>query len=315
MRLPLWAMRETPRQSACDTRSKPYFRPTQMALPTAIVAKEPGATATHLRAVFTALGWASSNALVERVLADVTAAFWGQRSGYLASDMRYHDLGHTLQCTISVSDIAAGMCRSKEFPAFGQRELELTVVAALLHDSGFLKTTDDLTGTGAKYTLHHERRSCEFARRYLPEVGITASEIDDVCAAISCTGPRNRISAQTFRGPVARKMACLLVTADYVSQMSAPDYVDKLTALFTEFTESWDYDQIPAEQRMFRDLADLKRRTPDFWVKFVHPMLRSEADDVLRYLSVTGQTNAYLQAIEDNIAVVRQQSQAGLVTA
>jgi len=283
-----------------------------MALPTAIVAKEPGATATHLRTVFTALGWSSSHALITRVLGDITAAFWGDRLGYLANDMRYHDLGHTLQATICAGDLAAGLCRSGECPEFGQRETELVVIAALLHDCGYLKLSGDTTGTGAKYTMGHERRSCDFARRYLPEIGIDGNELDDVCAAISCTGPRNRISTQTFRNANVRRMACLLVTADYVSQMSAPDYVEKLEVLFAEFAESWTFEGIPPDKWLFRDAADLKRKTPDFWIKYVRPMLASEADDVFRFLSFTGQPNAYLQAIEDNIAEVRRQMQIGL---
>jgi hypothetical protein len=286
-----------------------------MALPTAIVAKDPGATATHLKTVFSSHGWDSSHALLERVLADVTDAFWGNWPGYLANDMRYHDLGHTLQATVCVCDLVAGQHRSGDLPQFGQRAAELTVIAALLHDSGFLKQTGDNAGTGAKYTLVHERRSCEFAAAYLPRLQMHAEEIEDVCAAIRCTGPRNQISTQNFRSPVARRMACLLVTADYISQMCAPDYADKLDYLFAEFVEAFDHDGIPADQRPYQNATELKLRTPDFWTKFVRPMLDTEADGVHRYLSFTGQTNAYLRAIEDNIAEVRHRAEEGLVTA
>lgn len=295
-------------------RSNPYFENTRMALPTAIVAKDPGATATHLKTVFSARGWDSSHALLDRVLADVTSAFWGNWPGYLANDMRYHDLGHTLQATVCVCDLVAGQHRAGELPEFGQRAAELTVVAALLHDSGFLREHGDQGGTGAKYTLVHERRSCDFARAYLPGVGLHPEEIDDVCTAISCTGPRNHISTQAFRSPVARRMACLLVTADYVSQMCAPDYADKLDHLFAEFVEAFEHDGIPTERRPYQSVAELKLKTPDFWTKFVRPMLDTEADAVHRYLSFTGQTNAYLQAIEDNIAEVRRRTQEGMVT-
>lgn len=285
-----------------------------MALPTAIVAKDPGATATHLRTVFASLGWGSSAEQIERVLGDVTAAFWGNWPGYLANDMRYHDLGHTLQATVCVSDLIAGQHRSAEAPDFGQRAAELTIMAALLHDSGFLKQAGDTAGSGAKYTMIHERRSCDFARAYLPRVGVTAEEIEDVCAAISCTGPRNRISAQAFRSPVARRMACLLVTADYVSQMCAPDYVEKLDYLFAEFAEAFDHDSVPPERRPYQTAAELKLKTTAFWTKYVRPMLDTEADGVHRYLSFTGQTNAYLQAVEDNIAEVHRRTQEGLVS-
>lgn len=295
-------------------RGKPYFEFTRMALPTAIVAKDPGATATHLKTVFGALGWASSHALIERVLADVTAAFWGNRSGYLAIDMRYHDLGHTLQATVCTADLIAGQRRANALPEFGQRAAELTVVAALLHDSGFLKLAGDTDGTGAKYTMVHERRSCDFARTYLPVLGVQPDELDDVCAAISCTGPRNRISTQQFRTATIRRMACILVTADYLSQMCAPDYADKLDYLFAEFAEAFDHEGVPPESRPYRTVHELKAKTPDFWEKFVRPMLDTETDAVHRYLTFTGQTNPYLQAIEDNIAEVRRRAQLGLVT-
>lgn len=285
-----------------------------MALPTAIVAKDPGATATHLKTVFASLGWSTSHPLIERVLADVTAAFWGNWPGYLANDMRYHDLGHTLQATVCASDLIAGQAHAGALPDFGQRAAELTVVAALLHDSGFLKQVGDTAGTGAKYTLVHELRSCDFARAYLPRLGLAPEEIDDVCSAIACTGPRNRISAQNFRTPLARRMACLLVTADYVSQMCAPDYADKLDHLFAEFVEAFEHEGVPPERRPYHSATELKLKTPDFWTKFVRPMLEAEADAVHRYLSLTGQPNAYLQAIDDNIAEVRRRAQEGLVT-
>lgn len=287
-----------------------------MALPPAMVSKQPADVAAHLLQVFESLGWGSSRELLLRVLSDVEAAFEGRRPGYRAIDMRYHDFGHTLQATTCITDLVAGQQRSGEAPAeFTQRNAELCVMAALLHDAGFLKHTDDSDGTGAKYTMIHERRSCDFARAYLPSLGVTPDELDMVCGAISCTGPRNRISAHTFPHATARRMACLLVTADYISQMSAPDYADKLDALFAEFVEAFEHEHVPLEKRPYHTVAELKLRTPDFWDKFVRPMLDSEADGVHRFLSLTGQTNPYLQAVADNIAEVRRRARDGLVHA
>lgn len=283
-----------------------------MALPRAMFLKDSNATAAHLRAVFAQPGWDSSLPLLERVLTDATAAFTGQWENYLPIDMHYHDLGHSLQATVCIADLVGGLVRSGDEEGFGQRHAELAVISATLHDSGFLKQRGDIQGTGAKYTLTHERRSCEFARAYLPRVGLTAGEIEDVCAAISCTGPRNRISAQTFRHPLARRTACLLVTADYLSQVSAPDYPEKLDYLYAEFVEAFDHEGVPPEQRPYTSAAELKRKTPDFWHKFVRPMLDTEADGVHRYLSVTGQPNPYLQAVADNLAEIQRRTQSGL---
>lgn len=284
-----------------------------MALPQAMSLKDASATATHLRSTFTQAGWEHGLPLVEKVLAGVIEAFRGQWPDYLPIDMRYHDLGHTLEAGVCVADLATGLARSGDEPDFDQRAGQLTVIAALLHDSGFLKKTGDTAGTGAKYTLIHERRSCDFARAYLPRLGLPAGDIADICAAISCTGPRNRISSQAFRNATARRIACLLVTADYLAQIAAPDYPDKLDYLFAEFTEAFDHEGLAPASRPYASAADLKRRTPDFWEKFVRPMLDTEADGVHRYLTVTGQTNPYLQAVEVNLAEIRRRSQSDLV--
>jgi hypothetical protein len=286
-----------------------------MALPPAIVTKQPADVAAHVVGVFGRLGWTSSRDLLLTVLGDVEGAFAGRRPGYRPIDMRYHDLGHTLQATVCIADLVAGQQAAGDTAGFTQRTAELTVMAALLHDVGFLKHTDDADGTGAKYTMVHERRSCEFARGYLPARGVTPEEIDRVCGAISCTGPRNRISAHTFPDATARRMACLLVTADYLSQMSAPDYADKLDALFAEFVEAFAFENVPAERRPYRSAAELKLKTPDFWEKFVRPMLDTEADGVHRFLSITGQPNPYLQAVAENIAEIRRRTQSDLVHA
>jgi hypothetical protein len=280
-----------------------------------MLSKQPADAAAHLLQVFGDLGWQSSGPLLLRVLTDIDLAFTGKRPGYLAIDMRYHDLGHTLQATVCVADLLHGQQRIAPVPGFSQRSGEQCVVAALLHDVGFLKQAGDTVGTGAKYTMVHEHRSCDFARVYLPALGFDQPEVEDVCSAISCTGPRNLISTHAFRSEAARRMACLLVTADYVAQMSAPDYADKLDYLYNEFVEAFEHEKIPAERRPYRSSAELKLKTPDFWEKFVRPMLDTEAAGVHRFLSVTGQPNPYLQAIADNIAEVRRRGQSGLVHA
>ena len=286
-----------------------------MALPPAIASKNSTDVLAHVMGVFDDLGWGASRPLLTRVLADIEDAFGGRRSGYLPNDMRYHDFGHSLQATVCMADLLRGQHRADPAAGFGRREGELGILATLLHDVGFLKHSGDNFGTGAKYTLTHERRSCDFARTYLSSIGATPGEVEDVCAAISCTGPRNRISTHAFSRPTARRLACLLVTADYLAQMSAPDYADKLDFLYAEFVEAYDYENVPAELRPYRDVAELKRKTPDFWEKFVRPMLDSEADGVHRFLTDTGQPNSYLDAVAANVAMIRLRAGSGVVHA
>ena len=282
-----------------------------MVPPHAINTKSTVAVLMAVKAGFGDIGAGASFPLLDRLFEDVDGMFAGHYAGYQAIDMRYHDFEHTLQATVCLLHILQGRSRSSDKPVLAPRDWELSVMAVLLHDTGYLKKTEDLSGTGAKYTLVHERRSCDFAREYLPRMGVTASEIEDICAAIICTGPRSRISQVSFHREEARQMAFILVTADYLAQMSAADYLDKLPALFLEFQESFDFEQVPPAKRPYQSERELLEKTPTFWENYVRPMLDFEAGGVHRYLTTAGQPNPYLQAVDANLVEVRRRLQTG----
>jgi len=282
-----------------------------MVLPHPIDTKNPAAVVKAVKDAFASIGAESSFQLLDRLFQDVHEMFEGNYAGYQAIDMQYHDYEHTLQATLCLVHILHGRSRTADRPVLTARDWELAVMGALLHDSGYLKVNGDNTGTGAKYTFVHERRSCDFARDYLPRMGVTATEVEDICAAIICTGPKNKISQISFRSEEGRHFAFALVTADYLAQMSAPDYVEKLPALFREFEEAFDFEQTPPEKRPYHNLRELLEKTPGFWTNYVRPMLDFEAGGVHRYLTTAGQPNPYLQAVEANLAEVHRRLQAG----
>jgi len=282
-----------------------------MVPPHTINTKSPLAVAAMVKAAFADIGSEASFPLIDRLFSDVTDMFEGRYPGYRAIDMFYHDYEHTLQATVCLTHILQGRSRSPDKPVLKPRDWELAIMAVLLHDSGYLKEKDDVTGTGAKYTIVHERRSCEFARQYLPRMGVTASEIEDICSAIICTGPQSRISQITFHREEARVFAFILVTADYLAQMSAADYPDELPILFREFNEAYEYEKLPPEKRPYTSVRQILEKTPAFWANYVRPMLDFEAGGVHRYLTTAGQPNPYLQAVEANIAEVKRRLQTG----
>lgn len=279
-----------------------------MVPPHAVDTKQPALVTKAVKTAFAGIGAEASFPLLDRLFADVTDMFEGRYPGYQAIDMHYHDYEHTLQATICLVHILQGRSRTFDRPVLLARDWELSVMAALLHDSGFLKITGDHGGTGAKYTFVHERRSCDFAREYLPRLGVTASELEDICSAIISTGPRSRISQVTFHRDEARQMAFILVTADYLAQMSAPDYLEKLPILYREFEEAFAFEKIPPEKRPYHSLRELLEKSPSFWGNYVRPLLDFEAGGVHRYL---GQPNPYLQAVEDNLVELRRRLQTG----
>ena len=55
-----------------------------------------------------------------------------------------------------------------------------------------------------EFTDYYNAKRFHMERDYLPPMGATATEIDDICSAIICTGPRNKISQVSFRSEEGR---------------------------------------------------------------------------------------------------------------
>ena len=280
-----------------------------MSLPLAIDTKNPAAIGSFVQGAFNKIGAQNSAPLITRLFSDVTAMFAGGHPGYQASDMLYHDYEHTLAVTVCLIKLLEGYHNAGDQPRLTIRDWELALMAVLLHDSGYLKTTDDRIGTGAKYTLTHELRGGDFVRNYLPDLGVMPAEIDDICSAIICTGPQSKLRQNIFPREEARLLASFLVTADCLAQMSAADYLDKLPILFLEFQEAYDFEQVAPADRNYRQLDELFAGTPDFWKNYVRPLLDRDARGVHRYLTTAGQPNLYLQAVEANVAEVSRRLQ------
>jgi hypothetical protein len=239
---------------------------------------------------------------------DVRDLFEGRHPDYAAADLRYHGFEHTLQATVCLTLLLEGRHDAAVVPRLSSRQFEFSVAAVLLHDSGYLKLRSDRSGTGAKYTFYHVLRSCAFAASYLPTLGANDHEIDGVLGAISCTGPAKEINRLHFRDAIGRVIGNALGTADYLAQMAAPDYPDKLTSLFQEFQEADEFLHLPPARRAFNSAADLIERTPAFWRKFVLRKLEVDFQSMYRFLArpYPHGVNEYLDAVEKNIAEIKQ---------
>ncbi len=231
--------------------------------------------------------------------------FTGQHPEYQAVDVKYHDYRHTLQVTVCATDVlAAHLATPEAKPVITARHFEQCVAATLFHDMGYLKGRADHAGTGAKYTYCHVLRSCALAASHLPGCGFNLDEIDSVLGAIRRTSPAPAASAPRFRNTEEHFIACVVASSDYLAQMAASDYPDELGLLFDEFSESDDYVGTPREYRIFKSAADLAARTPKFWSKIVQPKLEKDFGGVCHILDAPDGTNDYLDAIEQNVALI-----------
>lgn len=248
----------------------------------------------------------ASSRLIEEVAALVERLFNGQHPDYQGADLRYHNLEHTLLATECFVDLAAGRAEHGTKPEFTHRAFSLGCAGILMHDTGYLKKRDDLVGTGAKYTNSHVERSCALAEAFLPAMGVADHELDGVLNAIRCTGITSQIGLLKFRGDVERLSGCMVATADYLGQMADPRYPEKLPGLFAEFEESNDFNQVPADKRMFKSARDLMSKTGGFWKFFALPKLEGDYEGVYRLLSRPDGTNPYLEAVESNLVRIAE---------
>lgn len=233
--------------------------------------------------------------------------FSGRHPEYQAMDTAYHDISHTLQATLCLTELLRCRHEHHALPPVTANDFRRALVAVLFHDIGFLKKVGDTDGSGAKYTHLHEQRSCDFVRAFLDERGWPEDDIKFVENLISSTGPRVNVNEVQFRSEIERLLGQAVCTADYIGQMSDPRYPDRLEPLFAEFAESYRYQGIPPEAWPFKSYDTLLRGTPGFWETFVKHKLNHECAGLWRLFEdpVTGH-NPYITSLERNIAVIQE---------
>ena len=233
--------------------------------------------------------------------------FKGRSPEFRAIDTAYHNISHTLQATLCLVELLHHRHFTEASPRISAGDFKRALVAVLFHDIGYLKKTGDNEGSGAKYTHLHEQRSCTFSREMLSQRGWPPGDIQFVENLISSTGPSADVLQIPFRSDIERMLGQAVCTADYIGQMSDPDYPDKLPVLFGEFRESYEYQQLPESQWPFASYEALLKGTPAFWNTFVQHKLSVECAGLSKYLEhpLTGE-NPYEESIERNLAVIEQ---------
>ena len=248
--------------------------------------------------------------MIEVVLKDVIDLFSGKRKGFLKCDTRYHDLSHTLQVIQPFIGMIDGWNKSKNSPNISREFFDIGIIAVLLHDTGYIKTSDDIDGTGAKHTFIHIYRSADFAAHYLLEIGFEKYKIFSIQNAIMCTGVKVDYNKLLFNSEEERIIGYALGIADLLGQMSAVDYLEKLSVLYSEFEEAYRYEGIERLHErgiaMFESADDLIRKTPYFYENVVMGMFK-EMDSLYKYLAYhfNDSRNPYIEAIEENIKKIR----------
>lgn len=263
----------------------------------------------EVESVFSMLFPEADGSFIPRCFRWTEQFFSGRYPGYQAIDALYHDLEHTLQGTLALVRLWRGAHLAAARPELTPRMFELGLLAILMHDTGYLKHSDDLAGTGAKYTLTHVRRSGEFAQAFLSEKGYPPHDITAVQNMIRCTGVNADLSAIPFGSDLERVTGFALGTADLLGQMAAPDYVEKLPVLYAEFAEAARFNEgAPARSIQFASAEDMMRQTPVFWDTYVRPKIERDFGGLFRFLAdpFPEGPNYYINCVEANLARLRE---------
>ena len=199
----------------------------------------------------------SDAASLKEAFHQTVSLYRGQWPLYRSCNTDYHDLQHVTDCFLAMARLIHGAAETGT--EFSPEQVHQGLVAALLHDTGYLQDAEDREGTGAKYTDCHVRRSMDFIGRHHATFGLPAGGVQDCQAMVLCTDINRDPASIDFADETVEQLAKILGAADIVAQMADRTYLEKLIALFGELDE--------ARIHLFDDEIGLLRHSNDFYTR------------------------------------------------
>jgi hypothetical protein len=207
------------------------------------------------------------------VFEDVVRLFRGEYPGYRECTTEYHDLKHTTDTFMAMTRLIHGALLAGQ--NLTKDQALVGVICALMHDTGFIQTLEDDTGTGAKYIHVDTKRSIVFMENYRNEKGLSTEMLTDFRNILTCTDLGAKIAEIPFSSPETELLGKLLGTADLVGQMADRTYLEKLLFLFYEFREGG--------VMQYKSELHLLKKTRDFY-EMTRKRLSRELSGVNKYM-------------------------------
>jgi hypothetical protein len=269
-------------------------------LPDIVNMEDPESVFSEVRQIALMISPQFTYELVDKIFNDIVRLFHGEYPAYRRCTTEYHDLKHTTDTLLAVARLMHGAFVCGE--SFTREQVNLGLVCALMHDTGYIQTLDDDVGTGAKYTLIHTERSVAFMDNYIADRGLSEEDFKGYPDILRCTGLGSKITRIRFPSRPVELLGRMLVAADLLGQMADRTYLEKLLFLFYEFREGgvMGYDSE----------LELLKKTIDFYV-MTKRRFASEVGSVNGYMRFhfkvrwNLERDLYREAIERNMSYLR----------
>ncbi len=233
---------------------------------------------------------------VEHVFKDIVRLFHGEYPGYRKCNTEYHDLKHATDTFLAMARLIHGAFVDGE--NLTRENINLGLICALIHDTGYIQTLDDNVGTGAKYIHIDSKRSIIFMEKYIADNGLSKEDFKNYPDILTCTSLETKVNEMKFKSRQIELLGKMLGTADLLGQMADRTYLEKLLFLFYEFREGG-VDEYDNE-------LDLLKKTIDFYA-MARKRFVSELDSIYEYMRYHFKVrwkvdrNLYIEAIESHI--------------
>ncbi len=237
---------------------------------------------------------------LNRVFKDIMRLFRGEYKGYRKCNTEYHDLNHTTDALLAMARLTHAAFLIGE--NLTGEVVNLGLIGALMHDTGYIQTLDDDVGTGAKYTSIDTKRSIVFMDKYIADNRLSKEDFKNYSDILKCTGLHTNIQEIEFETREIELLGKMLGTADLLGQMADRTYLEKLLFLFYEFKEGgvMGYD----------NELDLLKKTIDFYT-MTKKRFAIELGGVNEYMRYHFKArwnvdrDLYMEAVEKNISYLK----------
>lgn len=243
--------------------------------------------------------------LIQKTYAVIVKLYDGKFKGYKKCNTEYHNLSHTIDAFVASLRILDGYNLVEK-----KIKVETAVnlmLAALLHDTGYIQEVEDNIGTGAKYTRNHVDRSIQFIEVNKKKLGLKTEQVLSISRLISCTGLKVKLDEIDFSDREEETAGAILGTADLIGQMADRSYLEKLLFLYYEFREAG-IDGYESEFDILKNTLNFYETTKDrlnFFFKRIydycqyHFQKRFAVDENLYMEAITRQMSYLEEVIQD----------------